>query len=96
MTGKESPAIHHGQKLSILFARASSIAQALPGAANSADAGWEGLPGCADEPNVPSFDSRDGDSKGDENESKYRAMKKSSFKAHTTKRTVYEAKLAIL
>lgn len=45
MTGNETPAMTHGQKLSILFARASSIAHALPGAANSVDEGNDGLPG---------------------------------------------------
>ena len=50
MTGNETPAITQGQKLSILFARASSIAQALPGAAKKVEAGWEGEPSWVEDP----------------------------------------------
>jgi hypothetical protein len=53
MTGKDTPAITHGQKLSILFARASSNAPALYGLAKMVDGiGWDGLPGCVDEPGI--------------------------------------------
>lgn len=45
MIGNDTPAMTHGQKLSILFALASSIAHALPGLVNKVDAGFEGFPG---------------------------------------------------
>ena len=46
ITGKEIPAMTQGQKLSILLARASSLAPALCGDAKSADgAGGDGTPG---------------------------------------------------
>ena len=63
MTGKLIPAITHGQKLSILFALASSRAPALYGEAKMVDgAGGEGLPGRAVR--------RSGERMGDENESR--------------------------
>ena len=68
MTGNETPAMTQGQKLSILFARASSMAHALPGAAKKVDDGSEGLPGCADDPGVLSTGSSDGDRIGEEKE----------------------------
>lgn len=70
MTGKDNPAITHGQKLSILFARASSIAQALPGVAKIREEGCDGLPGCEVAPGRSSVGRRDGDKIGDENESR--------------------------
>lgn len=68
MTGNETPASTHGQKLSILFARASSIAQALPGAAKSVDAGCVGFPGWADEPGDLSTGRSEGERMGEEKE----------------------------
>lgn len=68
MTGNDTPAITQGQKLSILFARASSIAQALPGVANSKDGGCAGVPGCELPPGPSFVGRRDGDSIGDEKE----------------------------
>ena len=70
MTGEEIPAIYHGQVLSILFARANSIAQALPGVANMLDEGLDGLPGRLDAPGVPPAGRRDGERIGEENDSK--------------------------
>lgn len=67
MTGNETPAITHGQKLSILFARASSIAQALPGVAKIAE-GCDGLPGCDVAPGLSFIGRRDGDRMGEEKE----------------------------
>ena len=68
ITGLDIPAMNHGTVLSILFARASSIAQALPGVARSdAAAGSRGLPGCA-ELGESEGDSRDGERIGEENE----------------------------
>lgn len=58
----------HGQKLSILFARASSIAHALPGVAKIIDDGCEGLPGCVVAPELPWVGRRDGVNIGDEKE----------------------------
>lgn len=68
MTGKDTPARTHGQKLSILFARASSIAHALPGVAKICDDGFNGLPGCDVAPALSSVDRRDGVNIGDEKE----------------------------
>lgn len=68
MTGNDTPASTQGQKLSILFARASSIAHALPGAANRADARWDGFPGCAVDPGVSPVGSSEGDKVGEEKE----------------------------
>ena len=45
MKGDEIAATIQGPLLSILLARASSIAHALPGVANIVDAGLDGLPG---------------------------------------------------
>lgn len=67
MTGNDTPAITHGQKLSILFARANSIAHALPGVAKRAD-GCDGLPGWVDDPGVSLIGSNDGDRIGEEKE----------------------------
>ncbi len=51
ITGNDTPAMTHGQKLSILLARASSNAPALYGLANKTEGtGWAGLPGCVVEP----------------------------------------------
>ena len=68
MTGKLTPAITQGQKLSILFALASSIAHALPGAANSVDAGWVGDPGCVEAPGELLVGRREGERMGEEKE----------------------------
>lgn len=85
MTGDEIRASAQGTLLSILFARANSMAYALPGAIRSDEAGWDGLPGCVVEPGLPSTGSNDGESNGEENESRYRAMKKTSLRAQTQK-----------
>ena len=61
-------AINQGIVLSILFARASSIAQALPGVARSAAAGKEGLPGCAEAVELLSLERREGERMGEEKE----------------------------
>ena len=68
--GKDTPAITHGQKLSILFARASSSAPALYGLAKSVDgAGCDGLPGWAEEPGEFGIGcKREGERIGDEKE----------------------------
>lgn len=68
MTGNDAPAITHGQKLSILLARASSMAQALPGVAKSIDGGCDGLPGCEVVPALFPVGRRDGVNVGDEKE----------------------------
>lgn len=68
MTGKDTPAITHGQKLSILFARASSIAQALPGVAKSMEDGCAGVPGWELAPGPSFVGRRDGERIGDEKE----------------------------
>lgn len=68
MTGNDTPAITHGQKLSILFARASSMAHALPGVAKSIDGGCDGLPGCDVVPALFSVGKSDGVNIGDEKE----------------------------
>lgn len=60
--------MNQGKVLSILFARASSIAHALPGVASSAAAGKEGLPGWADEGALWSVARREGESVGEEKE----------------------------
>lgn len=70
ITGNDTPAITHGQKLSILFARANSIAHALPGAANRVDEGKDGLPGSAEDPGDFSVGRREGESVGEEKESR--------------------------
>lgn len=84
-----------GQKLSILFARAISKAPADQGLANRVDgAGMAGLPGWTDWAMVPvSLGSgwrRDGERVGLLKERRYSPMKKISFKAQKTKRTVCE------
>ena len=65
ITGEETIATAQGTVLSILFARASSIAQALPGVARSAAAALRGLPGCA-EAGGPSGERSEGDRIGEE------------------------------
>ena len=89
MTGKEIPASAQGPKLSILFALASSMAEALPGAMSRPRPGRAGLAGCADDPGSLPNGSNDGESMGDEKESRYKAMKKSSLKVQKMKRTFY-------
>jgi hypothetical protein len=91
MIGAETPVITQGQKLSILFARASSNAPALHGLAKSIDgAGWAGLPGCVDEATSPPTGwSSDGERMGEENDRRYRPIKKSSLKKQKMKSTVY-------
>ena len=70
ITGKEMPAITHGQKLSILLARASSKAPALYGLGKRENAGgWAGFPGRKDEPGAFGMGcSNDGDKIGEEKE----------------------------
>jgi len=84
------PAMTQGTNESILFALANSNAAALWGLRKSEAPGCAGLPGRRDAPVVPLFVtcSRDGDRKGEEKERRYKAMKKSSFKAQNRKRTV--------
>lgn len=80
-----------GQKESILFARASSSAPALYGLAKSeVRETCEGLPGCRETPLALPGEvcRREGERSGEEKERRYRAMKKTSFKAQKRKRTV--------
>ena len=72
MTGAEIPVITQGQKLSILFALASSSAPALHGLANRlVGAGCAGLPGCMEPGWVPSTGcKREGERVGEEKESR--------------------------
>lgn len=92
MIGKLTPAITHGQKESILLARANSNAPALWGLANKKDADGEaGFPGwreAADEPLSPTW-RRDGERSGEENERRYSAMKKISLSAQKRNKTVW-------
>ena len=67
MIGDDMMAIAQGNVLSILFARASSIAHALPGLASSAAAGFIGLPGCA-EAGEPLLERSEGERMGEEKE----------------------------
>ena len=87
ITGNETAVITQGQKLSILLARANSRAPALQGLANTlVEAGGGGVP-----PTVTPCGgwSREDDRVGDEKESRYRPIKKSSLRAQQMKRTVY-------
>ena len=68
MTGLDIAAMNQGIVLSILFARASSIAQALPGVASSAAAGNIGVPGCADAGGLLSLARSEGERIGEEKE----------------------------
>lgn len=75
MIGAEMPVMTHGQKLSILLARASSRAPALQGLAKRLDSGARaGEPGCAEAepsptpPSPPMGWRRDGDKVGEEKE----------------------------
>lgn len=92
MIGAEMPVITHGQKLSILLARASSNAPALQGLAKSVEIGaMAGDPGWAEAGTAasPTGWSRDGESVGDENDSRYRPIKKSSFIVQNKNRTFF-------
>jgi hypothetical protein len=92
MMGSEMIASVHGTTESILFALASSNAPALHGFANKDAAdGCVGLPGWREEAASPDFAvvRREGERYGEENDNRYRAMKKSSFAAQQTNRTVY-------
>lgn len=62
------PAMAQGTVLSILLARASSIAQAEPGAAKRVEEGWEGEPGRVEEPGVEEVGRREGERVGEEKE----------------------------
>lgn len=86
MTGPETTARIHGTVLSILFALASSIAAALQGFGRML-LGTFGEPGWA-EVASPVGAKSEGERYGEENDSKYSAMKKSSFRAQTVKSTV--------
>ena len=86
MTGAETTARIQGTVLSILFALACSIAPALHGFGRML-AGTLGEPGWIEE-NSPFSAKRDGERYGEEKDSRYSAMKNSSFKAQTRKRTV--------
>lgn len=72
MIGAEMPVMTHGQKLSILFARASSRAPALQGLEKRLDNGaTAGDPGCAEaapSPSPPTGWRREGDRIGEEKE----------------------------
>lgn len=75
MIGAEMPVMTHGQKLSILFARASSRAPALQGLEKRLDSGaTAGDPGCAEAvpspapPSPPTGWRREGDRVGEEKE----------------------------
>jgi hypothetical protein len=70
MTGEEIPAITQGQKLSILFARASSKAPALYGLGKRLNTeGCAGLPGCNDDGGALGIGwSSDGERIGEEKE----------------------------
>lgn len=86
MTGAEIPVMIHGQRLSILFALANSMAPALHGLVNRLlGAGCPGLPGVWPS---PTGCRRDGESIGEEKERRYRPMKKSSLRAQQMNRTV--------
>lgn len=97
MTGKLMPAKAHGTNESILFARASSKAAALKGSGKICRRRelLTGTPGSMWAPLVCATDlMRWGESKGDENDRRYRAMKKISLRAHTVKSTVYASKVS--
>lgn len=90
MTGKEMMAKAQGTALSILFARAYSIAPADQGLANSMDGfGAAGLPGWreAAEPSVIGSLRSVGERMGELKERRYTAMKKSSLRAQKVNRT---------
>jgi hypothetical protein len=87
--GAETPVMTHGQKLSILFALASSIAPALHGLENKvetrADVPCLLARNCASE---EMGSRRPGESIGEEKERRYSPMKNNSFMAQKMKRTV--------
>jgi hypothetical protein len=88
MTGKLIMQITHGTVLSILLARAISIAAAEKGEAKKAEAlGAAGEPGRRVRGSPPLTGKRAGVMVGEEKQRRYRAMKKSSFNAQQTKRT---------
>lgn len=90
MTGKDTAARIHGTVLSILLARAISMAPADHGLVKRSDGlGAAGDPGVR-LAGVSGFCSSDGVRSGDENDSRYSAMKKSSFSAQKVKRTFCE------
>lgn len=90
MMGNDKPVIIHGRVLSILFARAISSAPALQGLAKSVlGDGCTGLPSWGVIDSEFGGCSRDGDSVGDENESRYKPMKNSSLKRQKINNTVY-------
>lgn len=73
MTGAEMPVMTHGQKLSILLARAISRAPALHGLAKRLlGTGLAGFPGCTEEgwPTSPTGWRSEGERIGEEKESK--------------------------
>ena len=73
--------------LSILFARAISIAAALNGLGKRSDgAGWCGVTGVVPLVDKPAEGRRAGVMSGEEKQRRYRAMKKSSFRAQQMKR----------
>ena len=81
-----------GTVLSILLARAISIAPALHGLTKMVlGFGCAGEPGCVEvmPPLLSLVTSRDGDSNGEEKERRYKAMKKSSLRAQNMNNTVY-------
>lgn len=84
-----------GTVLSILFARAISRAPALQGLTKSAVGfGLAGEPGWV-ETTPPLVElRREGDRSGDEKDRRYSAMKKTSFRAQNTNRTVCDSSSA--
>jgi len=82
-------AMTHGPVESILFARANSSAPALCGLKRR-DTGPLGLPGTSVLGASPCLVTwrRDGDRRGEENDRRYRAMKKVSLRAQNRKSTV--------
>ena len=86
MGRRDTPAIIHGPLLSILLALASSIAPALHGAVVKRCWGEAGVPGWRVDGPVSRSD---GVSVGEENDKRYKAIKKTSLRAHRVKSTVY-------
>jgi len=93
MTGREILAMIQGTRVFILFALAISNAPALYGLENNEleVGGADGLPGCRVVPASPFLTTcnNDGVKYGDENDKRYRAMKKASFSAQAQNSTVY-------
>ena len=90
MTGALIITSAQGKLLSILLARAISMAAAEKGEEKNIEAlGWAGEPGWRDSGSeaLPLVGRRAGVMIGEEKQRRYRAMKKSSLRAQATKRT---------